>query len=244
MKKNPIYSFCILTSALFCTVYTCLKTVFKSVTGTITKSWCDDEIIRWKNRLIKLIQIKCRVVNPNKISPQPGKATIIMCNHTSLFDIPLSFHAFPNQSIRMLAKRELFKIPFFGKAMVSAGFPRITRHDRRQAIQDLELVENMLRSGTVMWIAPEGTRSKNGKLGLFKKGAFITAIKTHSIIIPIGIRGAERILPAKSMRLNLGENIEIHIGNPIDASQYQLGDKEVLIEKVRNEMLILVGEKT
>ena len=67
--------------------------------------------------------MKCKyeykVINPLNIQPQPGKATILMCNHSSAYDIPLGFKAFPNHSIRMLAKKELSKDPSFGK-----------RHDR------------------------------------------------------------------------------------------------------------------
>lgn len=242
MKSNPLYCFAILCATLLCTVYTSIKTVFKSLLGTVTKTWCDEELKRWVNRILKLIQIKYKLVNPKNIAPKHGQPTIIMCNHSSLFDIPLSFHAFPNQSIRMLAKHELFKVPFFGKSMIAAGFPRITRNNRRQAIQDLAVVEKMLRSGTVIWVAPEGRRSHDGKLVPFKKGAFITAINTHATIIPIGIRGGNTILPAKSLKLNLGQEVEVHVGEPIDTKGYTLENKEALIAAVREEMLALVGE--
>ncbi len=243
MKSNPLYCFAILCATLFCTGYTSIKTVFKSLLGTVTKTWCDEELQRWGNRILKLIRIKYTLVNPKHIAPKQGQPTIIMCNHSSLFDIPLSYHAFPNESIRMLAKHELFKVPFFGKSMVAAGFPRITRNNRRQAIQDLIIVEKMLRSGTVIWVAPEGRRSHDGKLAPFKKGAFITAIKTHATIIPIGIRGANRILPAKSLRLNLGQEIEVYVGEPIDTKEYTLDNKEALIATVHEKMLALVGER-
>lgn len=240
MKLNKIHSLYILFIVLLCTGYTCVRTVVKSLLGTITKQWCDEELQRWVKRIVKLIKAKCKLINPNHVSPKQGQPTIIMCNHTSLFDIPLSFWAFPKESIRMLAKSELFKIPFFGKAMRASGFPKITRHNRKQAIQELNAVSELLRSGVVMWIAPEGTRSRDGRLASFKKGGFITAINTQATIIPIGIRGANMILPAKTMRLNLGQEIEIHVGDPIDASQYTLEDKDKLIAVVHQEMKHLV----
>ncbi len=236
MKINKLRSTYILFIVLLRTGYTCVRTITKSMLGTLTKQWCDEELQRWVKRVIKLIKAKCTLINPNNVAPKAGQPTIIMCNHSSLFDIPLSFWAFPNESIRMLAKSELFKIPFFGKAMIASGFPKITRHNRKQAIQELEGVAQLLSSGVVMWIAPEGTRSKNGRLSSFKKGGFITAINTKATIIPIGIRGANMILPAKTMRLNLGQEIEVHIGNPIDASQYTLEEKEQLIAVVHQEM--------
>lgn len=88
-----------------------------------------------------------------------------------------------------------------------------------------------MKSGILIWVAPEGTRSKNGKLAPFKKGAFITAIHAKATIIPIGIRGAFEIIPAKTFNINLQQKAEIHIGKPIDASQYTLENRNELIEK-------------
>ena len=99
-----------------------------------------------------------------------------------------------------------------------------------------------MESGIIMWISPEGTRSKNGKLAAFKKGGFITAIESNATIIPIGIRGAFDILPAKTRRFNIHQKVEIHIGEPVDASQYRIDNKDELIDRVHREMKILVGE--
>lgn len=241
MKLNKLHSMYILFLVFLCTGYTCVKTVIKSCLGKLNKDWCDAEIQRWIKRIIKLVQAECQVMNPHHIASKPGQPTIIMCNHTSLFDIPLTFWAFPNESIRMLAKHELFKIPFFGKAMMAAGFPKITRNNRRQAFEDLAALASLLQSGIVLWVAPEGTRSKTGHLGAFKKGAFITAINAGATIIPIAIRGANLILPAKTLQLNLRQSIEIHVGEPIDASRYGLEDKDKLIEETHERMDGLLG---
>ena len=126
--------------------------------------------------------------------------------------------------------------------MEAAEFPFIDRKNRRQAMQDLEHVKKLLNSGIVMWIAPEGTRSKDGKLAPFKKGAFIMAIQAQATIIPIGIRGAYNILPARTSQFNINQTAEIRIGEPIDAAQYTLEDKERLIENVFQSMKHLVEE--
>ena len=144
--------------------------------------------------------------------------------------------------MRMLAKKELSTMPFMGKGMVAAEFPFIDRKNRHQAIQDLVQAKKLMESGIIMWISPEGTRSKNGKLAAFKKGGFITAIESNATIIPIGIRGAFDILPAKTRRFNIHQKVEIHIGEPVDASQYRIDNKDELIDRVHREMKILVGE--
>ncbi|MDF1757203.1 MAG: lysophospholipid acyltransferase family protein [Legionellaceae bacterium] len=242
MQVNKLRSTWIIALSLIYTAYTCGRASIKSMTGSITRKWCDEELQRWVHRLIKLVKIKTKVINPHNIEPKPNEATIIMCNHSSLFDIPLSLTAFPDHSIRMLSKKEIAKIPIMGGGMIAAEFPLIDRENRRQAIKDLAAVAELMKTGIVMWIAPEGTRSPDGKLGKFKKGGFITAISTKAKIIPIGIRGAASILPARTHRFNINQKAELHIGKPIDAANYKLAQKDELLEEVQASIKELLGE--
>lgn len=142
----------------------------------------------------------------------------------------------------MLAKSELSKIPILSKGMSAAEFPFVDRKNRYQAIKDLAFAQKLMESGIMLWIAPEGTRSKDGRLAPFKKGSFITAIQAGAIIIPIGIRGAFDILPARSSNVNLYQQAEIHIGKPIDAATFTIENKEELIEKIHQAIKELVAE--
>ena len=242
MKVSKLRTLWIFLVSIFFTVNTTGRSVVKRLLGQTTRPWVDATLQLWVKRILKLIGVRCIVVNPFHVEPEAGRASIVMCNHSSLYDIPLSLMAFPNHSIRMLAKKELSKIPIMGKGMTAAEFPFIDRRNKRQAIKDLEVVQALLRSGIVMWIAPEGTRSKDGKLAPFKKGAFITAIAANAVIIPMGIRGAYNILPARTNQLNINQTAEIHIGKPIDASEYTLENKDELVTKVFQEIKTLVGE--
>ncbi|KTD00975.1 1-acyl-sn-glycerol-3-phosphate acetyltransferase [Legionella geestiana] len=242
MKVSRLRSCRIILLSAYVTAMTSIRAVFMRLSGRINRVWVDNAIRAWINRLLELVDVNCRVVNPHNVKPQAGQATIIMCNHTSLYDIPLSYRVFPEHSIRMLSKKELSRIPVLGKGMTAAEFPFVDRKNRHQAIRDLESVRKLMESGIVVWIAPEGTRSPDGRLGTFKKGAFITAIEAGATIIPIGIRGASRILPARTLQFNVGETAEVHVGQPIDASQYTLAERDALVERVRGEMLKLVGE--
>ncbi len=236
MRASKIRTIWIIVLSGIFTAYTCGKSTIKALLGITSRKWCNEELQRWSDRLLRLVKVNYKIINPHKTKPKAGKATIIMCNHASLYDIPLSLKAFPDQSVRMLSKKEIAKIPIMGKGMIAAEFPTIDRDNRRQAIQDLEKVKKLLEDGITMWIAPEGTRSKDGKLGQFKKGAFITAISTKATIIPIGISGANNILPARSKTFNLEQTTEIRIGAAIDASQYSLKNKDELLLIVREEM--------
>lgn len=242
MKNTRLYTLWVEFLALLMTADISIRAIVKSFQGTISRSWVDKTLNAWVDRLCSLIGIQYKVINPHNTMPKPNVPTLLMCNHSSLFDIPLSFKVYPNHSIRMLSKKELGQIPFFGRAMIASEFPFVDRKNRVQAIKDLEKLKESMENGLVMWISPEGTRSKDGKLSPFKKGGFITAIQAKATIIPLGIRGAYEILPAKSSRLNFNRKVEIHIGEPIDASEYSLDNKEELMVRVHNEMKKLVNE--
>jgi 1-acyl-sn-glycerol-3-phosphate acyltransferase len=242
MKISKTRTQCIIIQSTFYTAFICAHAVLKRFFGNINRAWVDKTIQNWSNRILGFVGVKCKVVNPEDIKPQPGQATIIMCNHSSLYDIPLSFKAFPNQSIRMLAKKELSKIPIFGKGMAAAEFPFIDRKNKAQAVKDLEQVRKLLKNGIVMWIAPEGTRSKDGKLASFKKGPFVTAIKAKATIIPFAIRGAYNILPARTTQFNINQTAEIHIGKPINASQYTYENRNELMNTVHQAITELLGD--
>lgn len=242
MKISRLRTIWIVIALSFYTAMVCTRSVFKYFFSTPTRPWVDKTIHNWVDQLLNEVQVEYKVINPLNFQPQKGQATILMCNHSSAYDIPLGFKAFPDHSIRMLAKRELSKIPLLGKGMSAAEFPFVDRKNRYQAIKDLAYAQELMESGIIIWIAPEGTRSKDGKLAPFKKGAFITAIQAKATIIPIGIRGAFNILPARSFRINLKQKAEIHIGKPIDASQFTIQNKEELVNQTFQSIKELVGE--
>lgn len=242
MKLNQLRTAWIVFSLFYYTAITCLRCIGKYYFSTLTRQWTDKRIHYWIDQLLNKVQVEYKVINPYNIQPEPGKLTILMCNHSSAYDIPLSFKAFPQCSIRMLAKKELSKFPVLGKAMTAAEFPFIDRKNRYQAIKDLAYVKELMGSGIVIWVAPEGTRSKDGTLGPFKKGSFITAIEAKATIIPIGIRGANTILPARSFNIHLKQKAEIHIGKPIDASQFTLANKAELLAQTHQVINELMGK--
>ena len=242
MKVSRLKSQWISLTLVSATAFTCLKAVCMSVLGKINREWVDKTIHQWVDKLLNNVKVSYEVKNPHNIELKQGTPYIIMCNHTSAYDIPLGFKAFPHNSIRMLAKRELSKIPLLYKAMKAAEFPFVDRKNRAQAIKDLQFARELMLSGIVLWVAPEGTRSLDGKLAPFKKGGFIAAIQAKAKIIPIGIRGAYEILPAKTKNFNLNQHAEIHIGKEFDASKYTIENKDELISLVHTEMEKLVGQ--
>ncbi|MBS0358829.1 MAG: 1-acyl-sn-glycerol-3-phosphate acyltransferase, partial [Proteobacteria bacterium] len=177
----------------------------------------NDYLQLWATGIMKAVRVDCKVFNAYQVEFKEHEPYILMVNHSSLYDIPITFVALPNITMRMLAKKELFQIPIFGQGLKVAEFVFIDRKNREQAMKDLAQAKEKLESGIRLWIAPEGTRSRNGQLGPFKKGGFVTAIQTKAKIIPIIIKGAANILPPKTWRFHINQTVEVHIGQPIDA---------------------------
>lgn len=200
--------------------------------GRHRRESADQRLQWWSKRLLGYAGIRYTVENPHRISIEPGRPMIVMCNHTSLYDIPLTFVSLDG-SIRMLTKRELFSVPVWGRGMRAAEFIAINRKDHEQALRDLELAREKMSTGICLWVAPEGTRSEDGRLGEFKKGGFMLALQTGALIVPVGIRGAHAALPAGSFSLERGHDVGVHIGKPIDAEEYTSASRDELMARVR-----------
>jgi 1-acyl-sn-glycerol-3-phosphate acyltransferase len=213
----------------------------KGLKGGSFRSYCDNLFGWWANKLVNTVRVRYTIDNPYGVRIEPNKRYIVMSNHRSHYDIPLIVLSFPG-SIRMLTKKELYKVPIWGAGLRVGEFIAIDRKNLKQAKKDLARARAAMESGIVLWIAPEGTRSRTGRLGPFKKGGFIMAIESGAMIIPVGIRGSEKILPPKTWDFSIDEQVSIHIGAPIDASRYTLEQKYQLLEDVRRSIALLCGE--
>jgi 1-acyl-sn-glycerol-3-phosphate acyltransferase len=204
--------------------------------------WFGDKWLNWwAGKLIEAVRIDCTVEDPHRVRIEPDKRYIVMCNHRSHYDIPLMVKYMPG-SVRMLTKKELFKVPLWGRGMEAGEFISIDRTDLEQAKKDLAAARAKMESGIVLWIAPEGTRSRDGRLGPFKKGGFVMAIESGATIIPVGVQGSEKVLPPETLDATFDQKVKITIGSPIEASRYTLEEKEGLMEEVREAISQLCGE--
>lgn len=228
----------VLLIGVFATLRISIPTMFEVARKTYRRDVGDQRLKWWSSKLLEHVKLSSQVVNKDRFEFKPGVPYIIMCNHSSLYDIPLTFVSLEG-SIRMLAKKELFKVPIWGKAMEAGEFISIDRHNRQQAFQDLDRAREKMESGIILWIAPEGTRSKTGELQPFKKGGFRLAMQTGATIIPVGIRGAQDVLSKGTWNINMGQHAEVHIGKPIDSQQYGKREYPKLMEDVEAQILQL-----
>jgi len=223
------------------TLWSSIKIIFISIFSKEPQRSITAVTRLWGRKLIAPTGLVLKVKGAEHIEQSRGKPTVIMCNHTSLYDIPVSFLSL-DVDLRMIAKKELFNIPVLSTALNKGDFVSIDRNNIEQAKKDLQVAETKLKKGIVLWVAPEGTRSRDGKLRPFKKGGFHLAIDTNAQIIPVAIKGLDKVLPSNSYDLIINGQVEIEIGEPIDSAGYDKKSCNELIQITRNAMLELLGE--
>jgi 1-acyl-sn-glycerol-3-phosphate acyltransferase len=216
--------------------------LYLRLTKTYDRDHADNVLRWWSTLLLRAVKAVWQVTNPHGVTITRGRPHIIMSNHRSHYDIPLIYVSLPG-SIRMLTKKELFRIPVWGRGMKAAEFISIDRRNHDQALKDMEEARRMMEDGIVLWVAPEGTRTRTGRLGEFKKGGFMLALQIGAVIIPVGIRGSEAIHRPESSDLHLGRSVQVHIGAPIDAAQYGREERDRLMADVRAAIVELSGEQ-
>ncbi len=209
-----------------------VPTVIDAVLGRIDAVTLDKRLASWAQAMMDEARITI-VVRGREHLGDGSETFILMSNHQSHYDIPVLYRAIPRR-IRMVAKAELFRIPLFGRAMQAAGFVKVNRDDRRQAVQSLRDSASMLEHGTLLWIAPEGTRSVTGELGSFKSGGFHVALETGHRILPIAITGTRRVLQSGTIDLHRDRHVSVTILPPIDPRAFGPSRRKELVDAVRN----------
>jgi 1-acyl-sn-glycerol-3-phosphate acyltransferase len=179
--------------------------------------------------VVRLVGVQVRVSGLTNIPPG---VCIFMANHTSNADAPAVVGAIPRR-ISILAKESLFKIPVVGQAFRAAQFVPVDRSDREAAIASVDRAVEFLKQGASILVYPEGTRSPDGRLGKFKKGAFVMAIKAGVPIVPVACAGAHRVIRKKEWSIQPGE-ITVAFLPPVDSAQYALEQREQLAARVHD----------
>jgi 1-acyl-sn-glycerol-3-phosphate acyltransferase len=186
----------------------------------------------WAWLILKTCGIRVVIHGLEKI--RPGEPKIYMSNHRSYIDVWSIVACFP-VDLKCVAKKELARIPVFGQALYMLGHIIIDRQDRGQSFTSLDRAAEKVRAGRNVLIFPEGTRAPAGRLGEFKKGGFVLAIKAGVPIVPISVTGSSELLPKDSYNVRSGV-VEIFIGDQIPTSGFTIENKEALIERVRTEI--------
>ena len=161
----------------------------------------------------------------------PMKPYIFVSNHASMFDIPTVFMALQG-NVNIVFKKELTYVPVWGWALRYGHFIMIDRSNPREAMASIERAAQSIRNGSSVILFPEGTRTPDGKLQPFKRGAFSLAAKAGVPVVPLTINGTFAIMPKGSFYIKPA-NISVILGNPISTLELNGKDGELeLMEHV------------
>ena len=157
----------------------------------------------------------------------PAGTYLFMANHQSHMDIPILFATLSRYNFRFLAKESLFSIPVFGPAMHRVGHVAIDRANRRKAMEAIGEATSLVSRGVGLLVFPEGTRSMDySRLGEFKTGGMIVALKCRAMVAPLIVTGSGRILPKHGRWVRSG-TVTVRALPPFDPNaQYTLKERE------------------
>jgi|DewCreStandDraft_1066081.scaffolds.fasta_scaffold00062_114 1-acyl-sn-glycerol-3-phosphate acyltransferase len=188
----------------------------------------------WAQLVLKSCGVKVELEGVENLPKEPS---IIMYNHQSTFDI-FAFAASLPIEWKAVMKQEVASIPFVGWVSKLTGHYFVARDNSSKDVQEIRKLVEKIKSGPSVLIAPEGTRSSDGKLLPFKKGGFVVAMYAGVPVVPMVITGGKDIMPKGSLSIRPG-TIRIKILPPIDTKKLPAGKegREELLKLVREAML-------
>jgi len=183
----------------------------------------------WPRMALRVCNVSLTVRGTEHL--QKDAAYVFVANHASMFDILAVLAGIPGR-VNLILKKELTRVPLWGWGLLVSPYIVIDRSNARKAMQSLEQAEQRIRNGASVLLFPEGTRTRDGKMRPFKRGAFSLAARSGAPIVPVTINGSFRILPKGSFRINAGY-IELVIHPPI---MQGMMDEPALRQKVEDSV--------
>lgn len=229
MRKNPffiIYQWLIaMPILLVVTILVALSTIVLS--PLLPNSQLSYHPARvWAKLFCAMNFVRVRFDGLESLDPQ--KSYVFALNHQSIFDVFVVYGWFPH-IFKWMMKAELRKIPFVGKACEAAGHIFIDRSSPIAAKRSLQKAESMLKDGVSLVVFPEGTRTRTGKMGVFKRGAFRIATDLVLPIVPVTLNGSFERMHRGTLHIHPG-TIHVTIHEPIDVAAFLPDNTSELIQ--------------
>lgn len=216
-------------------LYYSFRIIWRTHFGKLSRTFSTTMMRKGSKIILKHLRARVEVICEQHIELKENIAYIFMVNHQSLIDLPIIVQTFPFH-IRFLVKKEIFKYFLFGKSLYLAEHISIDRENPENIIRSYELARQKLKEGIRLCLFPEGTRSRDGKLCPLKMGGIRLAREMQAFIIPVGINGTQRILPAKTSRFALDQLVTVRVGKPIDTTQYSVTQQVNLANEVSQQL--------
>lgn len=170
-----------------------------------------------------------------------ARPAVFVCNHASTVDMWAGMRLAPHGCCGV-AKKEIVRIPFFGQAYLLSGHLLLDRGDRERAITSMDKAGQVIRDNDLsIWMWPEGTRSRDGRLRPLKKGFVHLAIATGLPVVPVVFHGAQLLWPGRTLRIAPGE-LRVEVLTPIDTSSWRAETAGLHALQVQSAFQATLGE--
>jgi 1-acyl-sn-glycerol-3-phosphate acyltransferase len=227
-------------TAIFVTAYWSTAVVLGALAGVkYRKGGLYDRAARgWGSWLAALNGLTLRVEGLERIPTD--RSYVYISNHVSFADMWALCALIPD-SMRFVAKKELFDIPLFGHALKAARHIRIDRKNLQAAFSAYEEAGKAIQDGISAIVFAEGTRSRNGKLQPFKKGPFVLAIASKVEVVPVWIEGTYEAIPPGGWYVRPGV-VTLRFGTPVPTAGLNYDDRDELTDQVHDQIVALAGD--
>ena len=162
----------------------------------------------------------------------PDTTYVIVSNHQSLVDILVVFTLFTH--FKWVSKAELFRIPLIGWNMSLNRYVKLQRGEKRSIKRMYDACEQHLKTGSSVYLFPEGTRSESGVMRPFKEGAFVLARRLNLPVLPIVINGSRTAVPKNSFNFHGKTEVEVTVMPPITPDAFPGDSARELAEEVHS----------
>ena|SRR6266545_1649423 len=189
----------------------------------------DREPRDWARHLLRWTRLSVETMGLERL--EPDRPYVFAANHASFVDIWLLLAWLPG-SVRFIAKRELFSIPLFGRAVRATGQIAVDRSDLEAATESYDEAAGEVRGGRSVIVFVEGTRTRDGRLQQFKKGGFVLAIAAGVPLVPVYLRGTHRAMPRGSLWLRQ-QPVGLVVGQPLPTEGLSYADRDALLARAQ-----------
>ena len=232
----------VLIALPLCVVFTILASV-STVVGCIPtrgRFWGYYPAKVWAMLFCWLNFVTVRVRGRENINKKTSY--VFVANHQGAFDI-FAIYGFLGHNFKWMMKASLRKIPFVGYACYKAGHIFVERGNAMSVRRSMEKAERQLSGGMSMVVFPEGSRTKTGRMGTFKRGAYMLATEFNLPVVPVTIDGSYKIMPSGGkMKLPTPGVIRMTIHQPIVAPS-EGHDLSKLMEESREAIASALPEE-
>ncbi len=187
--------------------------------------WCART---WSRLILRTTGVRVDVTGLDRL--EPGRTYVFVANHQSIYDIPVLFWSLPYQ-LRIIAKASLGRIPFLGWHLRRTGHMLVDR-SRPDRARIFGWASRLTSNGLSLIVFPEGTRSRDGRVGRFKGGSFYLALEAGLPVVPLSVVGSRHVM-LKGRLATYPGNVRLIVHDPIDTRDLAGSDARVFAERVR-----------